>query len=154
MQWKNRLEPKHLKKKSIKISFKIFVLELSNDTGPIKVKQKNVSCFQVCSDLLSIKKNDLVIQKNFWNFRLKADVENFYLLKIHLNLFETSDQVLEFENLIQIWKSFLPSENLFQTGTLGSGAMCMYSSLSHDKVEYTHIAPLRRVHVWNKCFQI
>ena len=29
-----------------------------------------------------------------------TDVENFYLLKIHLNLFEIPNQVLKFENLI------------------------------------------------------
>jgi hypothetical protein len=28
--------------------------------------------------------------------------------------------------------------------------MCMYSSLSRDKLEYTHIAPLHGVHVCNK----
>jgi hypothetical protein len=28
--------------------------------------------------------------------------------------------------------------------------MCVYSSLSCGKVEYMHIAPLRRVHVWNR----
>ena len=31
-----------------------------------------------------------------------TDVENFYLLKIHLNLFEIPNQVLKFENLIEI----------------------------------------------------
>ena len=28
-----------------------------------------------------------------------------------------------------------------------SGAMCVYSTLSHDKFEYTHMAPLCSVHV-------
>ena len=28
--------------------------------------------------------------------------------------------------------------------------MWVYSSLSRDKVEYTHIEPLCKVHVWNK----
>ena len=30
--------------------------------------------------------------------------KKFYVLKIHLNLFEISNQVLKLENLIQIWK--------------------------------------------------
>ena len=42
----------------------------------------------------------------------------FYLLKIQLNLFEISNYFFKFD-----------------------------SSLSHDKVEQTHIAPLRKVHV-------
>ena len=48
------------------------------------------------------------------------------LLKIHLNLFEISNTVLKFENLFQTW-------------TMRSGAMCMYSTLPHDKLEYTQI---------------
>ena len=79
--------------------------------------------------------------------------KNFYVLKIHLNLFEISNQVLKLENLIQIWKFFVPSENLFQNWTLKSGAMWLYSSLSCSKVKYNiqymHIAPLHGVHVWN-----
>ena len=43
----------------------------------------------------------------------QSDAQNFYLLKIHLNLFEISDRVLKFENLIKICKSFIPTENLF-----------------------------------------
>ena len=70
-------------------------------------------------------------------------VENFYLLKIHLNLFEIPNQVLKFEKLISIWNFFILSENLFQTWTLRSGAICVYSSLSCVEVEYMHIAPLR-----------
>ena len=52
--------------------------------------------------------------------------QNFYLLKIYLNLFEISNRVLKFENLIEI---IIPSKNLFQTWTTGSGAMCVCSSL-------------------------
>ena len=49
-----------------------------------------------------------------------------------------------------IWKSIILSENLFQTWILQSGAMCdVYSSLSRDKVEYTHIEALCEVHFWN-----
>ena len=57
--------------------------------------------------------------------------KNFYLLKIHLNLFEISNWVLKFENLISIWKSIILSENLFQTWILQSGTMCLYSSFLH-----------------------
>ena len=57
---------------------------------------------------------------------------------------------LKIENLIQMWKSFIPSENLFQIWILQSGAMCVYSSLLRDKFEYTHLAPLRWVQVWNR----
>ena len=35
--------------------------------------------------------------------------KNFYVLKIHLNFFEISNQVLKRENLIQIWKIFVSS---------------------------------------------
>ena len=35
---------------------------------------------------------------------LLSNVENFYVLKIGLNLFEISKQALKFENFIQIWK--------------------------------------------------
>ena len=38
----------------------------------------------------------------------------------------------------------------FQTWTPWSGAMCVYSNLSHDKLKYVHMAPLHRVHVWNE----
>ena len=68
------------------------------------------------------------------------NVENFYLY-----LFEISNTVLEFEKSLSC-----RSENLFQIWTPRSGAMCKYSTLSHDKLEYTHMAPLLRVHVWNK----
>ena len=68
--------------------------------------------------------------------------QNFYLLKNHLNLFET--------NWVSIWKRIILSENLFQTWILRSGDMCVYSSLSRDKVEYTHIEPLCEVHIWKK----
>ena len=83
---------------------------------------------------------------------LSSNVENFYLLKIHLNLFEIPNWVLKIENLISIWKFFILSENLFQSWILRSGAMCVYLnlSLSCNKVEYMHIAPLCGVHVWNR----
>ena len=70
-----------------------------------------------------------------------------------MNLFEISNRVLKFENLIQIWKSFIPSENLFQTWALQGGAMCMYSTLSRDKLENMNMVPLSRVHVWHKFFR-
>ena len=76
--------------------------------------------------------------------------QNLYVSKIRLNLFEISNRVLKFENLIQIWKYFILSENLFQIWIPWSGAMCVYSTLSHEKVEYTHNEPLLRVHVWNQ----
>ena len=78
---------------------------------------------------------------------LKSYAQNFYLLKIHLNLFEISNWVLKFENMIQIWKSFILSENLFQIWTLQICAICVFSSLISDKVEYMHFAPLRKAHV-------
>ena len=46
-----------------------------------------------------------------WNFVWNMEAphaQNFYLLKIHLNLFEISNQVLKFENLIEIWKRIYP----------------------------------------------
>ena len=67
---------------------------------------------------------------------IDTNAQNFHLLKIHLNLVEIWNRVLKFENLIQIWKSFIPSQNLFQTRTMQSGAMCVYSSVSRDKVKY------------------
>ena len=73
-----------------------------------------------------------------------SHAQNFYLLKIRLNLFEISHLVLKFENLMEI---IIPFENLFQTWTPWSGAMCMCSSLSSDKVEHTHMAPPHGVHV-------
>ena len=66
-----------------------------------------------------------------WNARImnleeSLDAQNFYLLKIHLNLLEISNQVLKFENLTLIWKKIISSENLFQTSIPWSGAsMCI-----------------------------
>ena len=100
---------------------------------------------------------------NFWNRMLvyvflevsqnNSNVQNFYLLKIHLNWFEISNQVLKFENLISIWKSIILSEHLFQTWILQSGAICVYSSLLRDKVEYTQIEPLYKVQFEKKTIQ-
>ena len=45
---------------------------------------------------------------------------------------------------------FISSENLFQTRHVQSGTMCVYSTWSRDKIEYTYITPLSRVYVWNK----
>ena len=45
---------------------------------------------------------------------LTSNAQNFYVLKINLNLFEISNWVLKFENLIQIWNNAILSENLFQ----------------------------------------
>ena len=74
--------------------------------------------------------------------------QNFLLLKIHLNLFEMLKRGLKLENLIFNLNFFyINSENLFKTWTLQSGSMCMYSSLSRDKVKYTHMAPLRGFYV-------
>ena len=44
--------------------------------------------------------------------------------------------VLKFENLIQIWKSCILSENLFQNWTPQNGTMSLYSTLSHDLFEF------------------
>ena len=52
--------------------------------------------------------------------------QKFYLLKIYLNLFEISNRVLKFGNVIYIWKSFILSEYLFQTWTRQNGAMCVF----------------------------
>ena len=45
------------------------------------------------------------------NFFIETYVQNFYLLKIHLNLFEISYWVLKFENLISICKSIILSRD-------------------------------------------
>ena len=45
-----------------------------------------------------LKDTTLVDEVHFW--KLWIDAENFYVLKIRLNLFEISKQVLKFENLI------------------------------------------------------
>ena len=84
-----------------------------------------------------------------WYFRNNY-AQNFYVLKICLNSFEITIWGLKCENSIQIWKYFILSENLFQIWIPWSGAMCVYSTLSHEKVEYTHNEPLLRVHVWNQ----
>ena len=89
------------------------------------------------------------IIKNIASVLSRDSLQFSKLLKIHLNLFEISNRVLKFETLILIWKSFISSENLFQTWTLRNSAMYMYSSLSRDKLEYMHIATLLGVHVWN-----
>ena len=51
---------------------------------------------------------------------------------------------IEFWNL-KIWfkseKKNILSENLFQTWASRSGSVCMYSTLSRDKLENTHMAP-------------
>ena len=41
-------------------------------------EEKIVFCYQNCSDLMW-EKIDLVIEKNFWNSRLKAENLNFFL---------------------------------------------------------------------------
>ena len=70
-----------------------------------------------------------------------SNAQNFYVLKICLNLFEISRE---------IWTFLIQSQNLFQTLSLRSSAMCVYSTLSYHKYEYTSMAPLHRVHGWNK----
>ena len=65
---------------------------------------------------------------------LYSNAQNFYDLKIHLNLFEISKRALKFENLFEIRKSLILPENLFQTWTSRSGAMCVYITLSQDKL--------------------
>ena len=52
---------------------------------------------------------------------------------------------------LKIWfksKKKILSENPFQTWTVRSGVMCTYSTLSHDKLDYTHMAPLF-INVWS-----
>ena len=59
---------------------------------------------------------------------------------------------IEFWNFIIWFKSEkkYPVWNFISNVDLWSGSMCMYSTLSHDKLEHMHMAPLLRVHVWNK----
>ena len=60
---------------------------------------------------------------------------------------------IQFQNL-KIWfkseKSLSCLKIYFKQMDPRSGAMCMYSTLSHDKLEYTHMVLLLRVHVWNQ----
>ena len=58
----------------------------------------------------------------------------------------------KFWNLKILFKSEknIISEKLFQRRTSQSGSMWVYQTLSHDKLEYKHMAPLCRIHVWNK----
>ena len=58
---------------------------------------KMVFCFLNCSDLLWEKKCSSDGEKRL---KFEAEGENFYVLKIYLNLFEISNQVWKFENLI------------------------------------------------------
>ena len=46
--------------------------------------------------------SSLINYQSTISMQFRAYVQNFYLLKIHLNLFEISNRVLKFENLIQI----------------------------------------------------
>ena len=77
----------------------------------------------LCPKLLSLENSSKVI----WNLK-----SSFEIWKFDFNL-----------------KFFIASKNLFQIWTLKDGAMCVYSFLSCDKIEYTHIAPLSTVHIWN-----
>ena len=63
-----------------------------------------------------------------------ADLTDLYHLKSRKNCFQWSQDL----------------NYLFQTWTLGIGAMCVYLSLSRDKVEYMDIAPLSIGQVWYK----
>ena len=94
-----------------------------------------------------------------WNAQIRPDEQycccrierksSYLLLKLipktsiswKLNFFKISNSSLK-KNIL--------SENLFQIWTVLSGAMWVYSILSHDKNEYTHMAPSFRVHIWNK----
>ena len=82
----------------------------------------------------------LVLQESAgaWkNFLASADLcPKLLSLENMLNSFEISNQVLKFENLIEIIILF---KNLFQTWTTRIGAMCVCSC---DKVEHMHMAPL------------
>ena len=59
-----------------------------------------------------------------------------------------------------VWKSiliFLKSKMFlsglkiyFKTWHVQSGTMCVYSTWSRDKIEYTYMTPLSRLHVWNR----
>ena len=56
---------------------------------------------QQCHILCEHKALSLNILKcSFWKAREVVNAQKLYLLKIHLNLFEISNQVLKFENLI------------------------------------------------------
>ena len=61
----------------------------------------NNDTLQQCHTLCEHKALNLNILKcSFWKAREVVNAQKLYLLKIHLNLFEISDQVLKFENLI------------------------------------------------------
>ena len=66
---------------------------------------------------------------------IHANAQNFYLLKIHLNLFEISNRVLKFENWIKIWNFFIPFENLFPIWTLRSVCIQVYHVTWHHSAE-------------------
>ena len=102
--------------------FKKFLLYLV--TWTVFSVYRFLLCFNLCWKLLS-HENPL---DTIWN--PKSSFENW---KSNLNLI-----------------SFFLPENLFQTWTLRSGAMWVYYSLSCGRVKYMQIAPLSRVHVWNR----
>ena len=94
----------------------------------------------------------------------------FFLIQFHLLWIECFQNycVSQSENIWFIFMDYSSaaepckrkrtSPNKFKSGnnsscqmwTLQSGSMCVYSTLSHDKLKYTQIALLFRVHVWNK----
>ena len=81
--------------------------------------------------------------------------QNFYVLKIRLNFFEISNQVLKFNNLIQICLFSIQYENLFETLSQWIGAMCVYSTISCDKLEHMmSMAPQCRDHAGNKFWDV
>ena len=85
-------------------------------------------------------------------FRVIFGTRTIHILRQNiLDIFDTPFFYVEIPfEFFEIWIFFIQSENSFQTWTLWSCVMCVFSSLSRGKVEYVHITPLHGVHVWNR----
>jgi hypothetical protein len=57
--------------------------------------------FQKTQNYEILEETNSITYGSTWIAFVGCNVENFYLLKIHLNLFEIPNQVLKFENLIE-----------------------------------------------------
>ena len=79
-----------------------------------------------------------------------SHAQNFYILKIHLNLFEILNRVLKFENSKYTWKVLSRLKKFISNMDPSEWCNVSVFTLLHDKLEYMHMALFCMVHVWLK----
>ena len=68
-----------------------------------------------------------------------SHAQNFYILKIHLNLFEILNRVLKFENSKYTWKVLSRLKKFISNMDPSEWCNVSVFTLLHDKLEYMQI---------------